>query len=53
MFTIFSQHFHNKFYMASCYKLLLVELNNNFSSRFKLEPITTNQLFCTLGNLGD
>ena len=24
MSTIFSQHFYNKFYVASCYRLLLV-----------------------------
>ena len=53
---ICSQYFYNKFYVVSCYKLLLMWQKSNFSDRFKLELITTNHLrvniyiyiYCTL-----
>ena len=45
MSITFSQHFHNKSYVTGCYGLLLVGQNINFSSKFKLEPITTNHLW--------
>ena len=42
--STFSQHFHNKSYVAGCYGLLSVRWKSNFNGRFKLEPITTNHL---------